>query len=134
MTLTSDPKRSDNGDTILLSWEEPTPVEVKGVISSYQVDFMEVAAGEGSRRRRQECQMGRCMLEAGQTEGCCVVDKDQTSVNITGLDPRRAYNISVSVVNGAGVGRIKTVTVEGKLTPLITPQLTLWSSPRRGGY
>ena len=120
--LTSDPVRSDSGDTISLIWEEPSPVEVKGYISWYEVDFIEAAAGAGSRRRRRQgnCQVDSCMLEAMETGGCCQVDKNQTSVTITGLDPRKAYNISVSVVNGAGRGRIQMVTVEGKstLTPI----------------
>lgn len=78
--------------------------------------------------------MDRCMLEAGKTRGCCVVDKDQTSVTITGLDPRKAYNISVSVVNGAGMGRIKTVTVEGKLIPHCTSTDPVLLPPRQDGY
>lgn len=118
VTLTSDPVlRSDRGDTISLSWQKPTPVEVKGYISGYQVDFIEAAAGGGSKRRRQDgCQTDGCMLKAGEVEGCCLVDKNQTSVTITGLDPSKAYNISVSIVNGAGKGRIQTVTVKGKST------------------
>lgn len=115
MELTSPPERSDDGKSISLKWKKPSPVEVKGYISSYQIDFTEAAAGEGARQRRQDdCQRDGCMLEAGKTRGCCQVDKNQTSVTISGLEPSKAYNISVSVVNGAGKGRIRTLTVEGK--------------------
>ncbi|CAI8048070.1 Receptor-type tyrosine-protein phosphatase S [Geodia barretti] len=57
-------RRSSNGD-ILLSWEKPSPVEARGIITSFEISFSESGAGEGGRRKRQECPRDQCQLGAG---------------------------------------------------------------------
>ena len=108
------PLRSDNGD-IVLSWKKPSPVQARGNLMGYQIDFAETEVGEGGRRRRQDnCPSDECVLKAGQTRGCCVVDANQTSATISGLDPSKGYNVSVRAINGAGLGEAQTFTVEGE--------------------
>ena len=106
-------RRSANGD-ILLSWEKPSPDEARGVVTSFEISFSESGAGEGGRRKRQECPRDQCQLGGGQTSGCCRVGPDQTNVTISGLDPSKSYDVSVSVVNGVGVGEAQTFTIKGK--------------------
>ena len=109
------PLRSDNGD-IVLSWKKPNSVQARGNLTGYQIDFVEVG-GEGARRRRQDdCPQSECVLEAGQTRGCCLVDANQTSATISGLDSSKAYNVSIRAVNGAGLGEPQIFTVEGEST------------------
>ena len=81
----------------------------------YQIDFVEAEVEKGARRRRQDdCVRGECVLKAGQTRGCCLVDANQTSATISGLDPSKAYNVSVRAVNGVGLGEAQIFTVEGE--------------------
>ena len=116
--LAGQPSRTEDGD-ILLSWTKPSPVEARGIISEYVIEFAEIGGEEGGaeggrERRQQGCSRESCMLETGEREGCCLVDADQTSVTITGLDPDKDYNVSISAVNGAGVGDTENITVEGE--------------------
>lgn len=105
--------RADNGD-IILSWKRPDPVKAKGIIIGYEIRFSETGAGEGERRKRQEeCPEDRCELKPGETSGCCRVAAEETNATISGLDPSKSYDVSVGVVNGAGVGNIQTLTIEG---------------------
>ena len=107
-------ERSEDGKSIRLSWMQPSPVQARGNIAGYQIDFIEATTGKGVRRRRQgDCQSAGCVLAAGQVGGCCLVGGDQTSAMISGLDPGKAYNVSVSAVNGAGKGKSWTFTVDG---------------------
>ena len=100
----SDPERSSSGRFMMVMWERPNPVESRGIITHFQVDFSE-ANGDSNRRKRQKiCQTGDCALAPGDTGGCCSVPPDQTSVIIIGLDPSQAYTVTVSAGNGAGQG------------------------------
>ena len=103
MQVVGDPVRSSSGDAITVTWRAPNPVESRGIITQYQIDFSEATGGSG-RRRRQGCQTGGCALPAGATGGCCLVPSDQTSATISGLDPSKAYSVTVSAGNEAGQG------------------------------
>ena len=70
--------------------------------------------GAGQRRQLGDCSRDECVLKAGQTQGCCLVDADQTSATISGLDPSKAYNVSIRAVNGAGLGEAQMFIVEGE--------------------
>ena len=109
------PTRSSSGDSLTLSWQQPDPVLARGTVTGYRVDFTEAVVGEAGRRRRQagDCQNGTCAVVAGESQGCCEVPADETSVTIVGLDPDKAYNVSVSAINSAGTGLTQTFTVEG---------------------
>ena len=108
------PLRSDNGDIVLL-WETPSPMQARGIITSYQINFKEALTSDldGARQRRQDdCARDECVLKTGHTQGCCLVGAGQTSATISGLDPSMAYSVSVTAVNGAGLGEAQIFTVE----------------------
>ena len=82
----------------------------------FQIQFEEVGGGggneeEGKQRRQDGCSQDSCELEAGKTGGCCEVGSDQTSVTITGADPSKSYDVSVTGVTGGGVGETAPITV-----------------------
>ena len=124
-----DQKRADNGD-ILLVWEKLCPVEARGIIRGYEIRFSETRTAEGGRRKRQECPNDACSLGEGQSSGCCRVGADQTNVTISGLDPSRSYDVSVSVVNDAGVGETQTFTIEGERGEMALGAIIIHSSIR----
>ena len=107
---------SSNGD-ILLSWEKPSPVQARGYIVGYEIRFAEAMEEKegGGRRRREECPRDQCVLGRGQTSGCCQVGPNTTTATISGLENRKSYEVSVSVVNRAGVGDIQNFTVAGEM-------------------
>ena len=110
------PLRSDNGDIVLL-WETPSPVQARGIITSYQINFEEDLTNnlDGARQRRQDdCTRNVCMLRIGQIQGCCLVGAGQTSATISGLDSSVTYRVSVTAVNGAGLGEAQIFTVEAE--------------------
>ena len=124
--LVGDPVRSRNGDAITVWWKAPNPVESRGIITQYQIDFSEATGGSG-RHRRQGCQTGGCALPAGATGGCCQVPSDQTLATITGLDSSKAYSVTVSASNMAGQGeKSEPVTAQRMLAivPLPLPAMT----------
>ena len=117
--------RSSSGDAITVTWKAPNPVESRGIITQYQIDFSEATGGSG-RRRRQGCQAGGCALPAGATGGCCLVPSDQTSATISGLDPSRAYSVTVSAGNGAGQGeKSEPVTAQCALVSVTKTKLII---------
>ena len=92
----------------MVMWERPNPVESRGIITHFQVDFSEATGDRIRRKRQNNCQSGGCALAPGDTGDCCVVPPEQTSVIISGLDPSQAYSVTVSAGNGAGLAGAQT--------------------------
>ena len=129
--------RNSNGD-IILSWETPDPVEARGKIIEYRIEFREAGTneeGDTQRKRQNECPRGHCILREDETSSCCTVGPDKTTANITGLDPSKDYEVSVIVYNSAGAGETQTITIMGKSINNISlsfphpPSLSLLSFP-----
>ena len=119
MELDGTPSRLDSGG-VVVSWVKLSPVQARGIITAYQIDFTEVGAAGGVRRKRQEnCMREQCVLEEGQTRGCCQVGADQSEATIAGLDSGKTYNVSVSAINGAGIGKNQSITIEGEFFELL---------------
>ena len=67
--------RSSNGD-ILLSWEKPDPVQARGEITDYLIQFAEAGAtdgeeeeeGGGRRKRQGECPEGPLPAGGGRDQ------------------------------------------------------------------
>ena len=113
--LVSNPERSSSGRLMIVMWERPNPLESRGIITHFQVNFSEATVDSNRRKRQEICQTGGCALASGDRGGCCVVPPDHTSVIITGLGPSQAYTVTVSAGNGAGLGeKSKPLTVQGE--------------------
>ena len=105
-------RRDEESGDVVLSWQQPSPTEARGYIFGYEIRFSEVSGDSSSgRRRRQECARDVCQLMADQSSGCCQVGPNITSATISGLDRRKGYEVSVSVLNRAGTGEIKNFPV-----------------------
>ena len=105
-------RRDEESGDVVLSWQQPSPAEARGYIFGYEIRFSEVNEDSSNgRRRRQECARDVCRLMADQSSGCCQVGPNTTSATISGLDQRKGYEVSVSVLNRAGTGEIQTFSV-----------------------
>ena len=83
-----------SGEQMNISWTPLTLVEARGIIASYTVFITE---GGGEVRRQSG---GGCTPDSSP----CTVDSDQSSVTVTGLDPRQSYSVSVAAGTRAGAG------------------------------
>ena len=83
-----------SGQEMTVSWTPLSLVEARGIIGNYTVS---ITIGGGGEVKRQN---GGCTPDSSP----CTVDSDQSSVIVTGLDPRQSYNVSVAAGTGAGEG------------------------------
>ena len=83
-----------SGQQMTVSWTPLSLVEARGIIANYTV-FITIGGGEVKR------QNGGCTPDSSP----CTVDSDQSSVTVTGLDPKQSYSVSVAAGTGAGAGQ-----------------------------
>ena len=58
--------------------------------------------------------MGDCALEKGKISTCCWVEANQTSLSVTGVDPKKGYIVSVSASNEVGEGEKSSVVIKAR--------------------
>ena len=95
-----------SGQQMTVSWTPLSLVEARGIIGNYTVYITIGGGGEEVKR-----QNGGCTPDSSP----CTVDSDQSSVNVTGLDPRQSYSVSVAAGTGVGAGeQSETQIAQGK--------------------
>ncbi len=82
-----------NGTAMNVSWTPPNKAESNGFITGYTVTYSAVS-NTGTNRKRQGPQNVR-------------VDKDQSNVIVTGLDPASAYLVGVVSQTARGTSQRK---------------------------
>ena len=55
-------------------------------------------------QKEQSCQVGECALAGRKNSICCQVPAKQTLLNVTVVNRRKGYLVTVSASNGAGEG------------------------------
>ena len=99
-----------SGQEMTVTWTPLTLVEARGIIASYTVFITNGGGGEVKR------QSGGCTPDSSP----CTVDSDQSSVNVTGLDPKQSYSVSVAAVTGAGAGGQSETQIAQGGVPIFT--------------